>query len=363
MYSKTAMPKTILLYTGAFGSGNYADYTTSDIDKLLQATNEFTLCNGGAVYHYYQKDGVSTPIITSNIIDAIQASDIQYANKLANIKADYQKLLPRWNNPSRTLEKAAKAQITLAKAIVSRDSNAVIWFSFPDAPASSCAQHYKAPFTYFFNLLKNSIDTTIWNNNVRGFYWGTEHVEAYYTKFDASYPSTNYNNRMIQLMADMSRLVKGAGKQFMWMPYTTDEPDNSTAYTFIRAGYVANCTNIFDYVLLQPGYYQKAEKLFRLNSVKTCVQNNKVYDRNGGVIGGSKTSSTKIGVDMEIDDKIAGNNCPAGTTWKDYNNRYYEYTLRFGPLKTGIPVSYYAGERNSLMNPTVYNYVKTFLNY
>ena len=273
MYSMTAMPKTILLYTGMFGSGNYATYTTSDIDKLLQATNEFTLCNGGTVYNYYNNGNVSTPIITSNVINNIQANDVQFANKLANIKADYQELLSKWNDPNRTLEKAADAQIELAKNIVSRNSNAVIWFSFPHAPASACAQHYKVPFTQF------------------------------------------------------------------------------------------NRTNIFDYVLLQPGYYQKPEKDFRLNSVKTCVQDNKVYDRHGGVIGGSKTSSTKIGVDMEIDDKIAGVNCPAGTTWWDYSARYYEYTLRFDPLKSKIPISYYAGERNSLMNPTVYNYVKTFLTY
>ncbi len=363
MYSMTAMPKTILLYTGMFGSGNYATYTTSDIDKLLQATNEFTLCNGGTVYNYYNNGNVSTPIITSNVINNIQANDVQFANKLANIKADYQELLSKWNDPNRTLEKAADAQIELAKNIVSRNSNAVIWFSFPHAPASACAQHYKVPFTQFFTRLKEKVGSAIWNNNVRGFYWGTEHVEAYYTKFDASSPSTNYNNRMIELMAAMSSLVKKAGKQFMWMPYTTNEPDNSTAYTFIRAGYVANRTNIFDYVLLQPGYYQKPEKDFRLNSVKTCVQDNKVYDRHGGVIGGSKTSSTKIGVDMEIDDKIAGVNCPAGTTWWDYSARYYEYTLRFDPLKSKIPISYYAGERNSLMNPTVYNYVKTFLTY
>ena len=85
--------------------------------------------------------------------------------------------------------------------------------------------------------------------------------------------------------------------------------------------------------------------------------NNKFYNNSGGVVGGTKTSSTKIGAEMEIDSKIAGSD------WKGYNDRYYEYTLRFKPLRGSTPFAFYAGDRDSLMNNTVLNYVTAFLNY
>lgn len=193
--------------------------------------------------------------------------------------------------------------------------------------------------------------------NVRGFYWGTEAVTSYYTKFDEGAAGNYYNNRMIQLMADIGNLVHNNNKQFMWIPYNTKDTQTSSLYTFIRAGYVANKTNIFDYVIIQPGYYQNSDMLNQLDYVKKSAQNNKFYNNSGGVVGGTKTSSTKIGAEMEIDSKIAGSD------WKGYNDRYYEYTLRFKPLRGSTPFAFYAGDRDSLMNNTVLNYVTAFLNY
>lgn len=95
------------------------------------------------------------------------------------------------------------------------------------------------------------------------------------------------------------------------------------------------------------------------------LQTNKVYNDNANsattaytsVVGGSKVSgAADIGVVMEITDAIAGSD-------SSYNDRYYEYTLKFGSIKTRIPVVFYAGAQPSLMNDTVFNYVKNFLNY
>lgn len=249
------------------------------------------------------------------------------------------------------------AQVALAKQIISKEPNATIWFSFPMVTFQACAQYYKEPFTYMFNQIKSQIGTTAWNKNVRGFYWGTEAVTSYYTKFDEGAAGNYYNNRMIQLMADIGNLVHNNNKQFMWIPYNTKDTQTSSLYTFIRAGYVANKTNIFDYVIIQPGYYQNSDMLNQLDYVKKSAQNNKFYNNSGGVVGGTKTSSTKIGAEMEIDSKIAGSD------WKGYNDRYYEYTLRFKPLRGSTPFAFYAGDRDSLMNNTVLNYVTAFLNY
>lgn len=159
-------------------------------------------------------------------------------------------------------------------------------------------------------------------------------------------------------MADIGNLVHNNNKQFMWIPYNTKDTETSSLYTFIRAGYVANKTNIFDYVTIQPGYYQNSDMSNQLNYVKKSAQDNKFYNNSGGVVGGTKTSSTKIGAEMEIDSKIAG-----GSNWQGYNDRYYEYTVRFKPLRGSTPFTFYAGDRDSLMNSTVLYYVTDFLNY
>ena len=355
-YSSTAMPKALLLYTGPSSDNVYVDYptyTNNDLDQLFLATKEFVICTGNVCYNY---DISGNQIITSSLIEAITSADIQYANTLSNVKNDYHSML---NNIQYVCTLAANIsnQIDLADKIIDRDSNAVIWFSFPHIPFEACAQHYTTPFTAMVNNIKSQIGTTRWNNNIRGFYWGTEQVNAYYTKFDASSVNYAFNNRHVKLMKDMSDLIHGYGKQFMWIPYLTTDTSTSPAYSIIRTGYVANKTNIFNYVLVQPGYYSHAEKLAQLNLAKTCAQNNKLYNNSGGVTGGTKTSSTKIGVEMEIDSNITG------TNWQGYNDRYYEYTLRFNPLKTNIPVCYYAGDKNSTMNSTVKGYITTFYNY
>ena len=361
-YSSSEMPNALLLYVGTNSNhfwDPYPAFSNNDLDKILDAIQEFVIINSNATYNYYQKNGTTTQIVSNSSINAIQSSDIQFPNTLANIKEDYLGLLSSAGSyPSVTLDKSVSAQVELAKQIISREPNATIWFSFPTVTFQACAQHYKEPFTYMFNQIKSQIGTTAWNKNVRGFYWGTEAVTSYYTKFDEGAPGNYYNNRMIQLMADIGNLVHNNNKQFMWIPYNTKDTETSSLYTFIRAGYVANKTNIFDYVTIQPGYYQNSDMSNQLNYVKKSAQDNKFYNNSGGVVGGTKTSSTKIGAEMEIDSKIAG-----GSNWQGYNDRYYEYTVRFKPLRGSTPFTFYAGDRDSLMNSTVLYYVTDFLNY
>lgn len=71
------------------------------------------------------------------------------------------------------------------------------------------------------------------------------------------------------LMDAMSDLVKGSyGKEFLWMPYMEMIPGVGLDKNDVRVGYVANRSTIFDYILLQPGYYfhgnEKLECLCRM---------------------------------------------------------------------------------------------------
>lgn len=356
----TSYPEAIQLYVGTTQDGywsSYASYSSNDINNLLSASNEFVINSGNATYNYYNPNGSTKKIISTSDIDNIQASDIAYPNKLDSIKNEYKNKLNNFSS-SVTLNKLVDAEVALANSIINEDSNATIWFSFPHIYFASCATSYEDALTWYVDELKSSIGTSKWNNNVRGFYWGTEAVGQYYTAFNTSSPSTYYDNQMIQLMAEMGSYIGNSAqgyKEFLWMPYTPSDSEVgniNTTYSYIRGGYVANKTNIFDYVLLQPGYYFHSYKYTALGKVLSSVQNNKVYNLSGSVIGGSKTSNTRIGVVMEIDSNIAGSN-------SGYNDRYYEYTIRFDDSQ---PVCFYAGDRNSTMNSTVFYYVNNFLN-
>ena len=154
-YSSSEMPNALLLFVGTNSSYSwspYPSYSNNDLDKILDATSS---------------------------INAIQSSDVQYANKLADVKEDYFGLLSSVGSYSSvTLDKSVSAQVALAKQIISKEPNATIWFSFPMVTFQACAQYYKEPFTYMFNQIKSQIGTTAWNKNVRGFYWGTEAVTS-----------------------------------------------------------------------------------------------------------------------------------------------------------------------------------------
>lgn len=95
-YSSSEMPNALLLFVGTNSSYSwspYPSYSNNDLDKILDATKEFVIINSNATYNYYQKNGTATQIVSNSSINAIQSSDVQYANKLADVKEDYFGLL------------------------------------------------------------------------------------------------------------------------------------------------------------------------------------------------------------------------------------------------------------------------------
>ena len=95
-YSSSEMPNALLLFVGTNSSYSwspYPSYSNNDLDKILDATKEFVIINRNATYNYYQKNGTATQIVSNSSINAIQSSDVQYANKLADVKEDYFGLL------------------------------------------------------------------------------------------------------------------------------------------------------------------------------------------------------------------------------------------------------------------------------
>lgn len=375
----TDLPQGVQLYVGhksvKYDTMLYADYSDDDIEDLLTVCDEFVMNCINKPFNY---DLNGNAIITTSDINSISSVNISSNATVSNLKTSYNDILAsdylsNDGSSNCNLKYLADAQIDLANRIINQKSSATIWFCFPLIGFFPCALEYQDAFEEYAAYIKSQMSNTRWANNVRGFYWATENV-GWSGKFNApsssSNPSSeNFGNPHVKLMIAMANLVKGSyGKEFLWMPYTSVTSNTALTQNDIRMGYVANKTTIFDYILLQPGYYTHGNDYVEpLRRVAASATNNKVYCPSTTtsytqVVGNSKVSgAAKIGVVMEIDDKIVngGTENPASF----YNNTYYEYTLKFNPIKANVPVIFYAGARDSIKNGIVFNYVKNFLNY
>lgn len=61
-YSSSEMPNALLLYVGTNSNhfwDPYPAFSNNDLDKILDATQEFVIINSNATYNYYQKNGTT----------------------------------------------------------------------------------------------------------------------------------------------------------------------------------------------------------------------------------------------------------------------------------------------------------------
>lgn len=204
--------------------------------------------------------------------------------------------------------------------------------------------------------MKSKLTTSEWNRD-EGFYYGHEDVPQWYTKFTPSAVSTDFDNPVVKNMKYISGIVKGAEKKMLWIPYYNNgNAIPGTEEIPTRIGNIINKTNYFNYAILQPSYYSNSSYgSTNLTLIKNCVDSQTCKDAFGTIMGGSKTSSTEIGAEMEIDDKISNS---------AYLGRYNEYVSKFGTYISGSPkriTAFYADGVSTLIGITgVYNRVKNF---
>ena len=166
----------------------------------------------------------------------------------------------------------------------------------------------------------------------------TSNIVGIYMNQESVYGTVNYSslltNSEIKLMNDLSyRVHANLGKKFLWIPYYGF---GTNAATIIKnIGYVANTTNIYDYVVIQPHYYFDSSVYSNLNGVYQSVQKQSVTYRDGVVVV-PKTSSTVIGVEMEINNAIT-----YSPPDQSYLGRYNEYVSTFGGFLGSYPFAYY----------------------
>lgn len=122
-------------------------------------------------------------------------------------------------------------------------------------------------------------------------------------------------------MRQVSDKVHSYDKNFLWIPYSSDT--NGGIYK--NLGYVANKTDIFDTILIQPSYFFDKSLSGNPQIIRNCVEKQAVVDKNGDIIGETKTSNTVIGWEMEIDATDIERNPDAEARYQAYVDAFKEF--------------------------------------
>lgn len=358
--------KLVFLYAGQKPSGvHYNTYTDAEIAAFTDGTagvNEFVITPGNREYY-------------------------PQGTTVANLESKVSTLIDD--------------MLDIAAAVL-RNPGHNIWFGTPHIPAPTATMtlaQYATGVNSHANLVKKFIDivksryntrfSNGFNARVRGFYMNHEHLNT--LPYDAGQVALNYNNLTahpeVAMFDAISQHVQiTLGRSFIWVPFFGVGGYYMTIIKDI--GYIANRTNIFNIVFLQPQYYfgfpiettQKTEysytALANLAAIHESMRLNRVvYRKNAsGVFPEvcSKTSSTLIGCQMETDESVYtdttaevdadkdGNGYPIGpsTTHLARQNKYID---TFSDYSGNRPISYYCGDKiNASHFASLANTVRAF---
>jgi Domain of unknown function (DUF4855) len=305
--------KRVFLYVGELGNGkSYDEYTVSDINNLKNV-NEFVVLPTAHWDAY--KDGANN----------------SYARAASHIK----KLVNTINNSNNR-----------RPVIVGLPG-----LNFEKAPFSTLSPKLQS----FINQIDKEL-----GSYVNGFYFNCEYM---YSNPNSTF---NYNNLMsnqtVKLASDLSTYVKSKGYSFIWSP-TYSNAESIAADTIKRVGYVANRTDIFDEVLLQPNYYfngtgtgdalaSNKAPAANLQGVKHSINQQQVTFRDGKTAA-NKISKTRIGVQVEIDGKINWGDPANKLSASLFQQRHQEYVNAFQSFVGYQPISYYAASKGNFIAPVV----------
>lgn len=270
------MKKMIFLYTGNKGDSDipYPRYTDSDIMNFGAASSkgpatEFVVTGGNNKNHVTnQSFYIESLIELADRVKRLTGKNVYFGT-------------PRTAGPS--------AALSLSSASAKAAENVS---DFLDALKSAVI---------------SSLGSSFWTNSVNGIYLNHEHVlhtgdSPYGQDIDFSNPKAHPQVKMFETI---SNKVHAMNKEFIWAPYYGHGPTYQKTTDTIGA--VANLTDIFDFVYLQPNYYFEPhpDMYASLIAIRESLRLQKVVGRMVGskhpVIGEKKNSHTVIGCQMEID--------------------------------------------------------------
>ena len=224
----------------------------------------------------------------------------------------------------------APFMISVISQLVARKSNAKIWIGTPGITSLnfSIASSSLDPIYKYLSYIREKIGTTVWSKNIGGVYMNQEAV----------YGTMNYNdiysNACVKLMSDLSLQVHSLlNTKFLWIPYYGF--GTNAADLIKKIGYVANRTDIFDYVVIQPHYYFDESVPENLFGVQFSIRKQSVVYCDGIEVI-TKTSKTIIGPEMELSWRVVPPN-----NYTEYVNRYNEYVSSFIEFRNEKPIIFY----------------------
>lgn len=345
------MKKGILLYTSYWGYNGtkYYNPTDEELQKLLDASDEFLLIPIVTFNRYRDEQGNEKQVLDENTLDTLTSDMLGNPDLLENIKAEYAPRIETYRKANFHIDDYVDDAVSYARRLVKLNPNVKLWFSVPLEGCLHAFTHLFADsWVYAVHRAKEVLDKEIWDNNVKGIYFSLEDiVSACYTKFDFDCPEEDFHSPMVYAMRRVSQVAHAYGKEFLWIPYY-----HAAACSHTNMGHVVNRTDIFDTVIIQPSYFFRAERTPELGLVRECVRQQQVIDADGSVIGGEKTSKTVIGFEMEIDHQFFDK--------EGYPERYYAYEETYGEFLGKYPTAYYAGCPDTAVK--VADLMKKFLN-
>lgn len=330
------MYKGLLLYVGYWGysNGKYATPTDDQLKQILDVTDEIILVPT-AIYNCYtdKLTGEEKQVLNNDIIDSMPADWIGIPSRLESLKSTYKRIASPAISAGYNISDYVEDATTLGNRLVEINPDVKLWYSVPGAAQLTALTHLFADsWVQLVDEVKETLDPDIWKKNVYGFYYSDEDVvTGEYAKFDETKPEENFNNPDVYAMRQVSDKVHSYDKNFLWIPYSSDT--NGGIYK--NLGYVANKTDIFDTIIIQPSYFFNESLTENPQIIKNCVEKQAVVDEKGEIIGGEKTSSTVIGWEMEIDATDIAKD-------SDAEARYQAYVEAFKDFRGIYPTAYYA---------------------
>ncbi len=357
------VPKALLLYVGQ----DLPPFTDEDLKKMLiddpVNTKEFFIVDNGAQYNTYMDSfGEILDIVTPTKIDLLTKDKIDSTGILSSIKEDYKKFYNKINR-SNSLDYFSNEVFDLALRLIKTDPGVKITIAIPGTEFHALSEEFIEPVkNILIKGIKERLDKEnpeYWKNNIRGYYFSTEGLPYYYTWFNPD-KTIDFSNSIVKTMLSFSNEIHQVyNKEFIWIPYYGNSLKSKDYYNkdqAVRIGYIANRTNLFDYIIIQPSYYFKADQK-NIPFVQNSSKSNMVLDIYNDIVGGIKNSKTLVGAEMEIDARY---NTIGDNKYIGYQERYSEYVKAFSSLSKETPIAFYAGTRDEFFTEDVYEAVKSF---
>lgn len=299
------------------------------------------------------------------------------------------------NNPSK-MNEYVNDVFNLAKQVI-QATGKFVWLGIPRPPkfdsvystalsdytnfANQYLSRFVVPIRDKLKALMASNGYDYYYNYVQGFYMSDEHIYRVgeYEDKKGGY-DTNTSNllahpqiKMYSIISDKLKTSEYGWKKFLWCPFAGMGSNYDT--TFIDIAYIANTTDIFDTVLIQPGVFfhynvnadpGTAPILKNLDVIRNSMNIQEVRTRdaagntNNRVV--AKRSSTKIGCQMEVSPFILhGGN---GSTSQHYQSVFQQTVNALKGSQVTVAsdrhFSFYCDDRNSDWPTLIDDYVNPF---